>query len=45
MNKVADDIMFACREDQYFSPWHMQQTARAMGEIGYKNCKMIDAQV
>ena len=45
MAKMADDIIFACQEEQYFSPWHMQQSARIMGEIGYKNNDMIAAQI
>jgi hypothetical protein len=37
MQKVADDLLWALKPENYISPTHLGQTLNSMGEIGYKN--------
>lgn len=41
MQKLVDDMKFALRDDQFFSPALLAKTNLSLGEIGYKSTELI----
>lgn len=41
MQKIIEDIEFGLRPDQFFSANDLAETARTLGDLGYKNTDLL----